>query len=102
MAERPLGLVVHFRHAASAGGQIKERIVSETVTASRSREDAAFDRALRSQQTGAIPGGSQHTLITCTALALRDSSELLQQEEIVVGIGSGIGVKAGISGVARG
>ena len=102
MAERPLGLVIHFRHGARAGGQIKEGIVSETVTAARSREDAAFDCALRGQQTGAIPGGSQHTLIACTAIALRDASELLQEEEIVVAIGVGIRVEAGISGVARG
>ena len=50
----------------------------------------------------AIPGGSQHTLIASAALTLGDPSELLQQEEIVVGVGGGIGVEAGIGGVAGG
>jgi hypothetical protein len=102
MAERPLGLVVHFRHGACTGRQIKERIVSETVAASRSGEDAAFNRALCGQQSGAITGSCQHTLIASAAFALRNASELLQQEEIVVAIGSRIGVEAGIGGVAGG
>ena len=82
MAKRPLGLVVHFGHGACAGGQIKERIVSETVTTTRSGENAAFGRALRGQQSVAIAGSSQRTLIASAALTLRDASELQQQEEI--------------------
>src|ERR1700728_2074480 len=102
VAERPLGLVVHFGHGACAGGQVKEGIVSETVTSSRSGEDAAFDRALRAQQDAAIPSGSQHTLIASTALTIRDAGELLQKEEIVVLIGRGISVEADTGGVAGG
>src|ERR1700733_2957463 len=99
MAEHPLGLVVHFGHGACAVGQIKERIVSETVTTTRSGEDAAFGRALRGQQSVSIAGSSRHTLIAGAALALRTASELLQQEEIVVVIGAAIGVETGISGI---
>src|SRR5271156_4633370 len=102
MAERPLGLVIHFRHGALAPRQIKERIVSETVTSTRSGENAAFGCALRAQQSSAIPGGGQHTMIASTALALRDASELLQQEEFVVVVGAAIGMEAGIGGVTGG
>ena len=102
VAKRPLGLVVHFGHGACAGGQIKERIVSETVTSSRSGEDAAFDSALRGQQNGAIAGGSQHALIASATFAIRDAGEFLQQEKIVVAIGGGVGVEAGVGSVAGG
>ena len=94
MAKRPLGLVVHLRHGAFEGRQIKERIISETAAAPRAGKDAALDRAMRRHQAGRILGGGQNTMVAAAALVIGNSGELLQQEEVIVDVVCGGGTEA--------
>src|SRR5271154_2564806 len=100
VAHRPFRLLIDLCHSAVEPRQMKQRIISEAAAPPRAGEDAALDCAMRSQHTGPILSSGQHATVAGTSLAIGNSGELLQQEEIVVRVGGGSSPKAGIGGVA--
>jgi hypothetical protein len=77
MAEGQFGLQIYFGHGALKFGKVEERVVSETVGATRRIQNDAFDGTIACVRHTAISGSYEDAMVSGPALLGRHVSEPL-------------------------